>query len=329
MLFTRVCAATAPLLKQATLSTAGVRWFSVSESLSSKIVTVFGATGAQGGSVVRALTGSEYKVRAVTRNTGSDNAKKLADQGHEVISANLDDVDSLKLAFEGAHGAFVVTNYWEHMDGAKDKQQGINAVDAAKAVGMNHFIYSGLEDVKAAIGKDCHHFDSKGHVEAYLKQSGLPFTSTRMSFYMENLFMMLSPQKTDKGEFMLGIPMEGVPMDLVAVSDVGECIHQILNKREQYLGKCVGLSGDKITIDEAAKTLSKKLGVPMIAAPITTEFFATLPFPGAEENAVMFEFYIKGNPERDVALTRKLNPAAPTFEQWVEKHKDALLAKLN
>lgn len=294
-----------------------------------KIIVVFGATGAQGGSVTRALmTDPAYKVRGITRNPDSKSSKALIEKGCEMVTANLDDIETLKKAFEGAYGAYVVTNYWEHLDGAKDTQQGKNAVDAAKACGVKHFIYSGLEDVNKIMGKECHHFDSKAKVEAYLKEVGLPHTSTRMSFYMENLLTFLKPMKNDDGEWVLGIPMEGAAMDMLAVSEVGECIHQVLNKPDEFLGKHIGLSGEKLTIVAAAETITKATGTKFVATPITTEMFGKFPFPGAAENAIMFEFYIKCNPERDTALTKKLNPATPNFEEWCTTHKDTILKSL-
>src|SRR5688500_18436169 len=116
-----------------------------------KIIAVVGATGVQGGGLARAILAepnSGFSVRAITRDPNKDNAKALAAKGAEVVSANLDDVESLKKAFAGAHGVFGVTNFWEHFSAEKEKAQAKNIADAAKAAGVKHVIWSTLEDTR-------------------------------------------------------------------------------------------------------------------------------------------------------------------------------------
>ena len=114
-----------------------------------KTIAVVGATGAQGGSLARAVLADpsgEWAVRAITRNVDGDAARELAAAGAEVVRADLDDVESLRQAFDGAYGAFCVTNFWEHFSGAKEVEQAQNLAEAARAAGVQHVVWSTLDD---------------------------------------------------------------------------------------------------------------------------------------------------------------------------------------
>src|SRR5690242_11669649 len=116
-----------------------------------RVIAVVGATGAQGGGLARAIladTGSGFTCRAITRDPRKDAARALADAGAEVVKADIDDVESLKKAFAGAHGAFCVTNFWEHLSGDREKAQAKNLADAAKSAGVQHVVWSTLEDTR-------------------------------------------------------------------------------------------------------------------------------------------------------------------------------------
>src|SRR5690554_4560001 len=122
-----------------------------------KIIAVLGATGAQGGGLCQAILADSsggFACRAITRDPSKDKAKALQAQGAEVVQADLDDVESLKKAFAGAHGVFVVTNFWEHFSGEKEKQQARNAADAARAAGVKHVVWSTLEDTRRLLSAD-------------------------------------------------------------------------------------------------------------------------------------------------------------------------------
>ena len=297
----------------------------------SKLITVFGATGQQGGAVARALLAKGYKVRAVTRNPDNPKAKELQTKGAELVQVkNMDDVASLETAIKGAYGVFLVTNYWgmlaENPETAYDREiaQGKAAGDLCKKLGVKHLVYSGLEYVKEIIGKPCPHFDSKGIVEKYLDETGVPYTSARYSFYYDNFATMLTPQKNDDGTYTLTMPAKGA-MDGIGVEDGGPAVAAIFDNPEKYIGKKIGLSGDKITLSEYVAILSKVTGKTLTYNEVPYEVFAKFPFPGADDLAVMFEFYDVGNPERSIEETRALNPSTTTFQQWAEKNKDKLL----
>ena len=297
----------------------------------SKLITVFGATGKQGGAVARALLSKGYKVRAVTRNTESANAKALQALGAELAHVNdMEDVASLEPAIKGAYGVFLVTNYWgllaENAATACEREtaQGKAVGDVCKRLGVKHLVFSGVELVKDIIGKDCPHFDSKGSVEKYLDEIGVPNTSTRYAFYYEN-FIDFPPQKNDDGTFTITWPMKGA-MDAFCVADGGPAVAAIFDKPEEFIGKKIGFSGDKMTFSEYAAIISKVTGKTLKYNEVPYEIFAKFPFPGADYLSVMFEYYDVGNPDRDIEATKKLNPAALSFQQWAEKNKDKLLS---
>ena len=293
----------------------------------SKLITVFGATGSQGNSVALALLAEAgYKVRALTRNPDGKGGKSLQEKGCEVVKVDMDDRASLESAISGSYGVFAVTNYWgllgENAETAFDREvaQGKAIGDICKKAGVKHLVFSGLENVKKIIGKPCPHFDGKGIVEEYLAEIKVPYTSTRVAFYYEN-FINYPPQKGEDGTYTMTWPMDG-PMDAISVNDLGGVVVSILNSPDKYLDKRIGLSGDRITMGNYADIITKVTGKTLKYNQVPVEVFAKFPFPGADDMAVMFEFYKIGNPERDIPLTRTLNPKALSFQQWVEANKE-------
>ena len=163
-----------------------------------KIIAVLGATGAQGGGLIRAILNDksgEFTVRAITRNAGTDKAKALVNQGVEVVEADVDNTDSLKKAFKGAYGAFCVTFFWEHFSAEKEKEQANNMAVAAREAGVKHVIWSTLEDTRKWLpiedgrmpvlqGKyNVPHFDAKGEANQLFADQGVPVTCLNTSFY--------------------------------------------------------------------------------------------------------------------------------------------------
>ncbi|XP_066432858.1 nmrA-like family domain-containing protein 1 [Eleutherodactylus coqui] len=291
-----------------------------------KVIVVFGATGAQGGSVADALLADgTFAVRAVTRDTSKPAAVKLREAGAEVVAADLDDEKSLEAALCGAYGAFVVTNFWEHLSKEKEVAQGKRVADVSKRLGLQIVVFSGVENVKKLTGGklDVLHCDGKGEVEEYFREIGVPMTSVRLPSYFENLLTFFRPQKNKDGDgYSLAIPMGDVLLDGMSVTDVGAVVVSILKSPSQYIGKDIGLSTDKLTVTQYATIMSKVTGKDIQDAKITPEAYEQLGFPCARELANMFRFYHM-KPERDVELTLQLNPKAKKFEVWMEENKEA------
>ncbi|XP_063791493.1 nmrA-like family domain-containing protein 1 [Pseudophryne corroboree] len=290
-----------------------------------KIITVFGATGAQGGSVAEALLhDGHFAVRAVTRDTSKPAADKLKQAGAEVVCADLDNKESLAAALKGAYGVFLVTDSWGHSDKGKELTQGKLVADLCKHLHVEHVVYSGLENVKKATGGHLSvpHFDFKGEVEEYFKHLECHITSVRLAFYYENLLDTFKPQKCkDEACYSICLPVGDVPLDGISVADLGPAVVTILKHPSHYKGKTIGLSAEKLTAEQYAAIMSKVTGKTIKDAKIHPDEFEKRDFPEAKGMANMFRFYMT-KPDRDVEMTHKLNPKVKKFQQWMEVNKD-------
>ena len=188
-----------------------------------KIIAVMGATGAQGGGLVRAILADkagEFAARAVTREPGSDKARALADAGVEVVSGDVDDEGSLVRAFEGAYGAFCVTFFWHHMSGEREAAEAAALARAAAASKLRHVVWSTLEDTRRFMSVDdprmptlqgkykVPHFDAKGEADQAFRDAGVPTTFLVTSFYWDNfIYFGAGPKPAGDGTYALTMPM--------------------------------------------------------------------------------------------------------------------------
>jgi len=314
-----------------------------------KIIAVTGATGSQGGGLVRAILADPnggFAARAITRDTNKDKAKALATAGAEVVSADLDNVESLRKAFAGAHAVFAVTNFWEHFSGDKEIQQAKNIAEAAKAAGVKHVVWSTLEDTRKLMSPDdtrmpilqgrfrVPHFDAKSEADAAF--AGLPTTYLLVSFYWDNLYMFgLAPKKDDTGVHSWAFPMGTAKLAGIDKDDIGRGAYGIFKGGSQYIGKRIGIAGEHVSFDEMSQKLSKGLGVgPVKYTALDANLFRSFGFPGADEYGNMFQVYRDFEKEvneiRSVEQTRALVGGSPnTFDQWLAKNKAAVLAAAN
>lgn len=297
----------------------------------SKLIAVFGSTGNQGGSVIRALLKSnDYKIRAITRNPNSDKAKSLANlENVTVEQGDLDDASSLDKCLKDCFGVFLVTDFSAHFTHVETKQ-GTTLIDCALRNNLKHFVFSGLEDVQTVIGKPCLHFDYKARIEEYGLKHGdkINFTSIRLPcLYQEFASSLL--HKINTNEYIVTSPMSDKPLYLMNVEDLGECVKTILDNSNQFKSKIVPVAGDKLTGVEIASILSKHLEPnKFMYANLSLEKFLTFEFPGVEDITNMFEYYQTGKMFRDIENTKNLNKNVLTFEQWIVQNKDSILKRL-
>jgi uncharacterized protein YbjT (DUF2867 family) len=308
-----------------------------------KVIAVLGSTGTQGGGLCRAILADKsggFSCRAITRDTNKDKAKELAAAGAEVVSANLDDVESLKKAFAGAYGVYAVTNFWESFSGQKEKDQAKNVAEAAKAAGVQHVIWSTLEDTRQWMPagdtrmpmlQDKYrvpHFDAKAEADAYF--AGLPTTFLRTSFYWDNLYMFgLGPKKNDAGQYEWTFPLGNAKMAGIGGEDIGKTAYGIFKAGNQYIGKTVGIAGEFISVEEMGQKLTKHLGIgPVKYNAVDANVYRGFGFPGADEMGNMFQVYrdFEGpfNANRNVDVARQLNPTLMNFDQWVAANKSKI-----
>ncbi|MER7281206.1 NmrA/HSCARG family protein [Dactylosporangium sp. NPDC000244] len=307
-----------------------------------KVITVLGATGTQGGAVARALlAGGEFGVRAVTRNAASAKAQALTGLGAQVVEATLTDEGSLRQAFDGAYGAFMVTPFWEHRSPARELTEVETLISAAQAAGLRHVLWSTLEDTREAIAADDNrmpylgdgyrvpHFDVKGGAaDALFAKSGLPTTYLLMSFYWDNL--LAQPQRDPDGTLALHLPLGDTPIAGVASEDIGRVARRVLQQPSATIGATVPVVGEYLTGEQMAAALSTVLGEPVAYRPPTHEQFRNFGFPGADELGNMFQYYTEF-PEsylgrRDLEAARAFNPDPLSLTDFLTAHRAELAA---
>ncbi len=311
------------------------------ETNSKKTIAVIGATGAQGGGLARAIlndANSPFTVRAITRKVDSDKAKALAAAGAEVVAADLDDVESLKAAFSGAYGAFCVTNFWEHFSPEKEYTQAGNMAEAAKAAGVQHVIWSTLEDTRKWVPLDddsaptlmgkykVPHFDAKGEANHLFTDLGLPVTLLHTSFYWENLiYFGMGPGAAADGSLGITFPMGDKAFPGIGAEDIGKCAYGIFKNPEHYIGKTVGISGEHIKLADMAAKLSKAFGKEIKYNDVPAEVYRSFGFPGAEDLGNMFQinrdFSEPFSAVRNLEESKALNPELKNFEEWLAEKK--------
>ncbi len=305
-----------------------------------KVIAVIGATGAQGGGLCAAILNDahgSFSCRAVTRDPGKDKARALAAQGAEVVAADLDDVESLTQAFRGVHGAYCVTNFWEHFSAEKEHQQAKNLAEAADAAGVSHVIWSTLEDTRKLMAEDdtrmpmlqgkyrVPHFDAKADADMHFERLRSTFLIT--SFYWENLYAPgAAPKKGEDGRYSWVFPMGNAKLPGIAAEDIGKTAYGIFKAGDVYAGQRVGIASENLTIAEMGEKLAKVLGiVEIVYHAADADAYRGFGFPGADELGNMFQMYRDFEQEvmgaRTPALTRELNPALLTFDQWAVKNK--------
>jgi uncharacterized protein YbjT (DUF2867 family) len=297
--------------------------------MSKSTIAVFGATGAQGGSVARALLSrGAFNVRALTRKTDSPAANALRDLGAEVVQADLDDPASLAAALNGVYGVFGVTNFWEHFD--KEGPQGRNLVEAVANANVKHFIFSTLppiaKETNGALKSP--HFDLKAEHEAYARTLGIPATYVHVPFYFENFLYFFPPRPAGDGTYQFGFPQGDTPLAAMSVQDVGPIVAPMFEQPEKYIGQVVKLAGDEIPATAYADAMSRVTGKEVKYAYVPRETFAALGFPGAEDLADMFEYYRLHIPSRaqDIETCRALAPQLQSFATWTANNADAMRA---
>lgn len=305
-----------------------------------KIIAVLGATGAQGGGLVRAILrdpNGGYAARAITRDPESEKAKELAKAGAEVVRADVDEGASLRRAFEGAHGAFCVTFFWAHFSAEKEMAEAKLMAQAAKQAGVKHVIWSTLEDTRNWVplsdnrmptlgGKfKVPHFDGKGEADAYFAEAGVPTTLLLTSFFWENfIFFGAGPQKGPDGKLALTFPMGDKKLPGIGAEDIGKCTYGVFKRGSEFIGKKIGIASEMLTGTQMASSLSRALGQEVRYNDVPPEVYRGFGFPGADDLGNMFQFkrdfneYFCG--ARDVKLARALNPELQNLDTWLAQH---------
>ena len=318
-----------------------------------KVIAVVGATGAQGGGLVRAILNDPsggFTARALTRDPNSEQSRALAALGAEVVQVDIDDEASVAKAFAGAYGAYCVTFFWAHFSPDTEGTQAGNMARAAKTAGVKHAIWSTFEDTRKLVPLDddrmptlqgkykVPHFDSKGQSDHLFTDAGVPTTFLETSFYWENLiFFGMGPQRGDDGKLAITFPLGDKKLPGIAAEDIGKCAYGIFKRGggkplfgifkrpNEYIGKTVGVAGEHLTGAQMAAALTTAFGEEVRYNAVSPEAYRGFGFPGAEDLGNMFQY--KRDFEaaycgaRSLDVSRSLNPELQTFATWLADNK--------
>jgi uncharacterized protein YbjT (DUF2867 family) len=279
----------------------------------------------------------EQSHRAITRDPNSEKAKALAALGVEVVKADLDDEASLAAAFAGAYGVYCVTNFWEHFSPEKENEQAANMARTAKSAGVQHVIWSTLEDIRDYVplsddrmptinGKyKVPHFDGKGESNHFFTDEGLPVTFLNTSFYWDNMiYFGMGPTRGEDGTLAITFPIGNDKLAGIGAGDVGGCAYGVFAAGDKFIGKTIGIAGGHLTGGDMAAGLSKALGERVNYNAVSPDAYRAFGFPAAEELGNMFQFNAEFSDEycgaRDIDATRALNPDLHTYERWLEEN---------
>ncbi|EUC61014.1 3-beta hydroxysteroid dehydrogenase/isomerase family protein [Rhizoctonia solani AG-3 Rhs1AP] len=288
------------------------------------IIAVCGATGFQGGSTVRhLLRDGRFAIRGLTRKPESANAKGLVAQGVQVVRADFDDVDSMIAAFKGCHGVFGVTDYFDAFE--RETQQGINIVDAAKAAGVKHMIFSsGAENDPPVLI-----LESKARVAAYLRASSIPWTVFTTSLYYTTLTLFdafTRDPRTGGWRFYLPFPTD-IPMASVSPRDIGAYITAAFTNPNEWIGKDMNIANEYITPRGFAEAFADVTCSHVEITEVTREeFLAMENKPFILQAWGTFRWFIdqhdKNQPFYDVQLAKRLCPDNQSFRDFVKDHME-------
>lgn len=309
-----------------------------------KIIAVVGATGAQGGGLVRAILADPQKrfaARAITRDVNSDKARELAALGAEVVAADVDDVDTLRLAFAGAWGAYCVTFFWAHFSPETELKEARAMATAARDARLQHVIWSTLEDTRKLVPLSddrmptlqerykVPHFDAKGEADQIFRDLGVPTTFLLTSFYWDNfIYFGMGPQRGADGKLAITFPMGDGKLPGIAAEDIGRSAFGIFARGKELIGKYVGIAGEHLSGSEMAAAFSRAFGEEVGYNSVDPATYRGFGFPGADDLGNMFQYKRDFEQEfrgpRDVDATRGLNPSLQNFDDWLAANKDRI-----
>jgi uncharacterized protein YbjT (DUF2867 family) len=277
-----------------------------------KLVLITGATGRQGGAVVRHMLAKGWKLRALTRNPESAAARQLACRGVHVVAGDLEDAASVESAARGAYGVYSVQDFWS-VGARREVLQGKNAADAAKKAGVEHFVYSSVGGAERNSGID--HWESKWTVEQHVHKLGLPATIVRPVAFMENYYVDQVEIGILKGRLL--DPIRGdKPYQTIAADDIGAFVALSFERPKELIGEAVEIAGSELTNIEAAAVFSRVLGKKVT--------FRRLPMPIVrfalgQEFYQMFRWFNQAGFKADIEGLRRRFPEIHlrSLEEWL------------
>src|SRR6516165_1084143 len=272
-------------------------------------VVVTGSTGKQGGAVARGLLERGHRVRAVTRDTNSNQAKSLANAGATLVTASLEDTAAIRKALEGATSLFAVTTPFGGTDA--EIRQGIAATDAAKAAGV-HLVFTSVGSANRQTGVP--HFDSKYEVEKHIAKAGVRATILAPVAFMENLYFV--KEQLAKGIYAAVLPPTKA-LAQIAVADIGAVAVRFLEDAGRFTGKRFDLASDELTGNEALAILARVTGRPFAYYQVPLDVIRQRM---GDDAVKMYEWFDRVGYAVDRAALRREFPdvAFHDFESWAK-----------
>jgi uncharacterized protein YbjT (DUF2867 family) len=283
-------------------------------------VLVTGATGKQGGHLVRELLAHGHSIRALTRKPESPAAAALAERGVTIVPGDFEDQGSLERAARGVDTVFAMSTPFESGD-KTETREGINLVRAASSVGVKHLVYSSVAGADRATGIP--HFDSKFEVEKEIRRSGVPFTIVAPVFFMENFLASWLADGIAKGSIAMALPSTR-RLQQIAVADIAQFTALVIERRESFLGKRIDIASDELTLTTAAEAISEASGrrIEYTALPIDTVR------QWNEDQARMLEWFDRVGYDADIVGLRWLYPEVDwhRFSNWAREQDWSAIA---
>ena len=277
-----------------------------------KTVLITGATGRQGGAVVRHMLPKGWELRALTRHPAGHEAQSLASQGVEVVQGDLEDPASITRAAEGVYGIYSVQDFWA-VGAKREVQQGKNVAEAAKRANVKHVVYSSVGGAERNTGIP--HWESKWEVENIIRGLGLPATMIRPAAFMETYYIDQLELGILKGK--LADPIRGnKPYQTIATDDIGAFVALAFERPTEFIGKELEIAGSELTNLEAAKVFSRVLGKPVKFQKLP---LALVRLVLGKEFYLMFRWFNEAGFKADIPGLRRAYPEVHlhTLEEWL------------
>ncbi|RKG85208.1 NmrA/HSCARG family protein [Corallococcus terminator] len=278
-------------------------------------VLVLGATGQQGGATARALSKDGWSVRALVRDPSSVKARALEASGVELVRGDMGDRASLDRALVGAYGVFSIQpSSGQPQYGVSDDDEfrfGVDVVDAAKAAGVEHFVYTSMAGLRPSTGVG--HFESKWRIEEYVRASGLRATIVRPSAFME---ILLEPHFGLARRALQFFVRPDRTMQFIASDDIGVLVARVFAEPGRHAGTTLELAGDELTGAQLAEKIGRATHESISYARFPPEFLA--------QSALLrrlVELVDEGTAvgNADIPALRRLSPGLLTFDAWLER----------
>lgn len=275
-----------------------------------KTILVFGATGQQGGATARHLLKNGWQVRTVTRDPNKPAAQALAQAGAEIVTADMEDRASLDAVTKGVYGVFSVQNFWLPEVGVEGEvRQGKHVADAAKAAGVQHFVYTSVGGSERDSGIP--HFESKWVIEQHIGELGLPATILRPVAFMENFTGFGGP----RDGVLTSMTRPETPLQLIATDDIGALAALAFENPEEYTGKAIEIAGDSLTIPQMVEMMSRVSGETITFREMSPDELHQF----GEDGVKMMEWFDKEGYKTDIPALRRLYPPLHTFEVFLRE----------